>query len=263
MIPFGKEYSRQYDCLYHDKDYREECDFLERIFSRHKLKVLNILDLGCGTGSHALILAQRGYAIVGVDKSKHMLGCAKEKAKASGSRIRFVNGDISSIRLKERFDVIIAMFGVINYQLSKTALKNTFKTASAHLVPGGIFIFDCWNGNAVLSQRPRACIKEVRKNKKDKIIRLTLPAINAGSRTVDVRFKLLTVHKDRISRETNETHSVRFLFSREIRDLLKEAGFSKADISPFLKQGTALTDNDWNMSVIAKKKMLQGMKRGR
>ena len=56
------KYGRYYDLIYSGKDYSAECDYVEeciRCFS--VIPVGRILDVGCGTGSHAVILAKRGY----------------------------------------------------------------------------------------------------------------------------------------------------------------------------------------------------------
>lgn len=55
MEVFGKEYTRAYDHLYQDKDYAKECDFIEAVFQKYSVGVKTILDLGCGTGGHALV----------------------------------------------------------------------------------------------------------------------------------------------------------------------------------------------------------------
>jgi len=75
------DYARFYDLLYQDKDYKVECDFLEKVFSKFSTRRINsILDLGCGTGSHSLPLAKKGFHLTGVDQSKTMINQAKEKA---------------------------------------------------------------------------------------------------------------------------------------------------------------------------------------
>ena len=80
MSVFRKEYSTAYDHLYHDKDYEKECDFIETIFQKFTSEVKTILDLGSGTGGHALILSRRGYKIAGIDRSEDMLKIAKKRA---------------------------------------------------------------------------------------------------------------------------------------------------------------------------------------
>ena len=78
---FGTDYAQQYDVLYQDKDYDAETDLLERVFAAHGLAGNAILDLGCGTGQHALRLARRGYEVTGVDRSPEMLSIARVKAE--------------------------------------------------------------------------------------------------------------------------------------------------------------------------------------
>src|SRR4051812_45289036 len=81
-------YARFYDTMYKEKDYQAECKFIEEataMFSSTK-KPKTILDLGCGTGGHALLLADKGYKVHGVDFSSEMLKQAKEKSLASKKR---------------------------------------------------------------------------------------------------------------------------------------------------------------------------------
>ena len=73
-----EDYSKFYDTFYKDKDYSEECDFIESVFQRYSGRpVKTILDLGCGTGGHTIPLAERGYLLTGVDLSAWMLKEAK------------------------------------------------------------------------------------------------------------------------------------------------------------------------------------------
>ncbi|NBH05983.1 class I SAM-dependent methyltransferase [Amycolatopsis sp. SID8362] len=53
----------------------------------------DVVDLGCGTGSLAVLLAQAGHAVVGVDRAPRMLEKANEKAETAGVRVDFRAGD--------------------------------------------------------------------------------------------------------------------------------------------------------------------------
>ena len=97
MMVFGKEYADAYDYLYQDKDYKKECDFLEEIFSKFSSGVKSVLDLGCGTGGHAAILAKRGYQVVGVDRSEEMIEIAKKKTKDIGFSTKFIKSEILNL----------------------------------------------------------------------------------------------------------------------------------------------------------------------
>jgi len=68
-----RDYANYYDALYREKDYKKECDFLEQIWEVSSEPISRVLDLGCGTGGHALPLAQRGYHVTGGNRSEQML----------------------------------------------------------------------------------------------------------------------------------------------------------------------------------------------
>ena len=104
---FGRDYAAAYDDLYHDKDYPAECDLIERVFDTYAAgRVRRVLDLGCGTGGHAVVLAERQYEVVGVDRSPEML----DRARARASSARFELGQIASVDLGETFDAALMMF---------------------------------------------------------------------------------------------------------------------------------------------------------
>lgn len=251
MTIFGENYASAYDFIYQDKNYEEECDFIEDAFLKHSAKVKTILDLGCGTGGHAMILAKRGYCVLGVDRSKEMLEIARRKASEANLSINFIEGDILDLSLQQKFDAVISMFAVMGYQITNKAISGVCKTAREHLSPGGIFLFDCWNGSAVLAERPAVRVKEVRINDKERIIRFTEPVLEIMTHVVETRFKMWKIREDRIDDETNEIHFMRFLFPQEIKYFLEVAGFKKTELCPFLQLEKPLTEYNWNMAVIS------------
>lgn len=102
---FGKEYANQYDTFYQDKDYEAECNLIEETFYRYaeKQAVKSILDLGCGTGNHAIPFARRGYQVTGVDRSSEMIETAKAKIQSQTLppqlQTQFLEGDVRSLKL--------------------------------------------------------------------------------------------------------------------------------------------------------------------
>src|SRR5687767_15552243 len=82
---FGDAYASVYDSVYAAKDYASECDVIEgRLMPALHAGPWSILDLGCGTGGHAIPLAQRGHTITGVDRATVMLERANRKAGEAG-----------------------------------------------------------------------------------------------------------------------------------------------------------------------------------
>lgn len=246
-----EQYARYYDMLYHDKDYDAECNFLEKIFEAYASKpVRSILDLGCGTGGHAIPLARRGYAVTGVDLSAQMLSVARSKSVDAGLAIELLAGDARQTKLGHTFDVVLAMFAVMGYQTSNADLEAVIQTARRHLLPGGLFVFDAWFGPAVLSQRPADRYRIV-EDGNERVYRFAHPELNVVTQTVVVNYRILQIQAGQLLEEVTEAHSMRFLFLQEVAYFLERNGFRLRQACPFLEMGRELTERDWNMTVIA------------
>lgn len=128
---------------------KQEVDFLEREL---RLKPgSRVLDLGCGAGRHAIELAQRGYAVVGIDVSQTMLREANKRAEETGVTIELHQMNLSDLRTelfgKESFDAAICLcmsgLGVLGGQLRDFALLETVRDL---LRPGSTLIVTGFNG---------------------------------------------------------------------------------------------------------------------
>jgi len=230
---FG-EYARYYDLLYKDKDYGAEADYIHRLIKRWRPGAASILELGSGTGKHACLLADRGYAVHGIERSCEMLAGAEQRAQ---ERQRadpmwrsptYSQGDIRTARLARTFDVAISLFHVISYQVKNEDVLAAFKTARAHLDEGGLFLFDVWYGPAVLTDRPAVRIKRMADDRIE-VTRITEPAMHPNESVVDVNFHVFV--RDNATgevTETRETHCMRYFFRTEISLLAQASGFSFA-----------------------------------
>ncbi len=68
-----------------------------------------ILDVGCGTGRHAVELARRGYAVTGLDLSAEMLRRAEEAATAAGVTVEWIKADAARFSLPPKYDGAICL----------------------------------------------------------------------------------------------------------------------------------------------------------
>ena len=154
--PFGEQYAGAYDALYADKDYAAEVDLVEEVLRRHGAPLpADLLDLGCGTGGHAVPLAVRGHRVEGVDVAPAMLEHARAKAAAAGVQVGLREGDIRTADLGRQFDAVLLLFAVLSYMHGNDDVLAALRTARRHLRPGGLFLLDVWNGPAVLFDPPR------------------------------------------------------------------------------------------------------------
>jgi SAM-dependent methyltransferase len=237
MTVFGS-YARYYDLLYQDKDYISEAQFIHKLIQNNAPDATTILELGCGTGNHALLLAEAGYRVYGVDLSAEMLQYANERcdrvSPELAARLKFSQGDLRQVRLDRKFDVVLALFHVISYQTTNEDLLAAFTTAKTHLQPGGLFIFDVWYGPAVLSDPPTVRIKRF-EDRSIQVTRIAEPIVYPNDNLVDVNYQIFI--KDKHSHaidELSETHTMRYLFKPELELLFSKLHFQLIEYREWL-----------------------------
>ena len=130
-----------YDALMADGAYRRRADFLERLFRKSRIPVCNVLDLACGTGTIACLLAERGYRVTAVDGSEEMLAQAAAKAAGLESPPLFIHQAMPRLRLLQPVDAAVSTLDSLNYLTQTRDLQETFRRVHRWLRPGGR---SCW-----------------------------------------------------------------------------------------------------------------------
>jgi SAM-dependent methyltransferase len=253
MSVFATGYAGWYDTLYRAKDYPGECDYLEFLFGRLGVSPKTIVDLGCGTGGHSLLLAQRGYTMTAVDRSMAMLQAARAKADRAGVTVDFRQVDVGRLEWREAFDAAIAMFAVVGYQSGDGELEAMLAGVFRCLRPGGVFVFDGWHGSGVLRERPVPRLLEIPLDNDEVILRLADPCLNTLNQTVEVHYRLWHRRGSTIIAESEERHLMRYFFPRELHCLLRHSGFTTVSIHPFREFDQPLQEHHWHFMAVAGK----------
>lgn len=230
MSVFG-DYARHYELLYRDKDYAGEARFVKTLLDRHRPGAESILELGCGGGVHAALLAEMGLSVHGIERSAEMLERAEARKAALpaevAGRLTFSEGDIRTARPGKKFDAVIALFHVVSYQTTDEDLRATFATAAAHLRPGGVFLFDCWYGPAVLNEPPEVRVKRA-EDGEVAVTRICEPEALPSENGVIVNYTLFVESKaSGAIEQVRESHRMRYLFAPEVGRLFDGAGMKQ------------------------------------
>lgn len=244
-----KLYSQYYDLLYADKDYIAEANYIEDLIKTHKPNSRSILELGSGTGKHAFLLANKGYQVLGLERSADMVAIANQK---NNQNVTFKIADITDFNLNQSFDVATSLFHVISYLTDNQSLIQTFKNVHQHLNKDGLFIFDIWHSSAVHHQVPEKRTKKLQ-NSTIEVLRKANPIVYPELNVVEVDYDItITNLKDQTSNQIYENHPMRHFSKPEIEILAFATGFEVVHTEAFLtKENPSI--HTWGVSYILKK----------
>ena len=243
-----------YDALYADKDYAAEARYVTDLIRRFVPDARSVVDFGCGTARHARNFAELGFSVTGIDRSAAMLERARNElpgtVPAVRDRIALHEGDIRNLRLGREFDAAVALFHVMSYQAANEDLAAAFSTAAAHLVSGGVFIFDFWYGPAVLRDPPTTRVRQLSSGER-KVIRIAEPVLHANANLVDVNYRFI-VSVDGRYEEFCETHRMRYLFIPEVDMFLRASNLVPLFCYEWMRCDPP-GDGSWNAVFAARK----------
>ena len=117
-----------------------------------------VLDAACGTGQHAIALAQRGYTVAGTDLSARMVERAQANALGAGVAVQFATagfGQLAQALGGEPFDALLCLGNSLPHVLSPDALAHALNDFAACLRPGGLLLVQNRNFDAVMASRER------------------------------------------------------------------------------------------------------------
>jgi len=133
-----------YDRLTDDVSYEAVLNYLESLLHKLEVKPESVLDLACGTGSLSVLLAQRGYRVLGADISEDMLAVAYEKAMTmeGDNRPYFIHQSMQKLRLPYEVDCVVCCLDSLNYLTNPEDCRKAIRRVYDALAPGGVFLFD-------------------------------------------------------------------------------------------------------------------------
>ena len=244
---FKKFYSKYYNLVYKNKNYKSEVNYISRILKSEKKYIKNILELGSGTGAHAMYLLKKGFNLTCVEKSKDMIFNFKTKSK----KIDIINSDLKKIRLKKKFDAVISMFHVINYMTKNKDLELFFRVASLHLNKGGLLLFDTWYYPAVVYKKPKT-VSKIFKDKNFKILRKAIPnQLSAKIFKIKYLINILDLNNYK-NLKFSEIHKIRSFDIKELDKVSNKFDFIKIKDYAFLKK-TKPNKKNWGALLLYKK----------
>ncbi|MBP6977255.1 MAG: class I SAM-dependent methyltransferase [Lentimicrobiaceae bacterium] len=244
-----ENYAFQYDREVFTRGTLGECDFIEKEIQYDK--DIRILDIGCGTGRHAIEMTRRGYQVTGIDLSESQLKRAKEKAFQENLQIDFQLQDARELSFRNEFDLVI-MLCEGAFPLMETDEMNflILQNAANALKDNGKFIFTTLNGLFPLFHSVKDFMDANREE--------------GNALEENISFDLMTFRdhstlktKDDTGAEMELQCNERYYVPSEITWLLKSLNFKTIDIFGAklgaYTRSDRLTTEDFEMLVVAQK----------
>jgi 2-polyprenyl-3-methyl-5-hydroxy-6-metoxy-1,4-benzoquinol methylase len=142
--------ARRYDLVLGAYATGDFLNFYKRQIARYGQPVL---ELACGSGRMTIPLANEGVNITGLDISEKMLDLAKLKVSKRGVRIRFIQGDIRSFDLGQKFKFIFIPAQSVSHLHTREEIENCFSCVRQHLMSEGRFLIELFNSSVKLLAR--------------------------------------------------------------------------------------------------------------
>lgn len=228
-----------YDALMADGAYRRRADFLERLFRGSRIPVRSVLDLACGTGTIACLLAERGYEVIATDGSEEMLTQAAAKAAGLEAPPLFLHQAMPRLRLLQPVDAVVSTLDSLNYLTRAGDLRETFRRVYRWLRPGGQFIFDVNTPHKLRRMDGQMYMDETEES-----FCVWRTFFSEKKRVCTYQVDLFRLRADGAWERDFEEHRERAWEAEELRQYLAEAGFAGICVTGDLSQRSPAADED-------------------
>ena len=213
-------FAEVYDTFMDNVPYEEWADYLEERLKEYGVKDGLVLERGCGTGSMTELLAEKGYDMIGVDKSEDMLEIAMEKRIESGHDILYLLQNMQEFELYGTVKAVVSVCDSVNYITEKAELEEVFRLVNNYLDPQGIFIFDFNTeykyreilGNQVIAEDREEC-SFIWENYYDHTSMIN-----------EYELTLFVQEEDDLYRKYQESHFQKAYTLRDIRSMIEASG---------------------------------------
>ena len=190
-------------------------------------QALTLLDAACGTGWHAIALAQRGHQVTGADLSEGMVDRAQANAHAKHVRVRFIQAGFDQLALTAgagAFDAVLCLGNSLPHVTGPETLQAALDNFSACLRPAGLLLLQNRNFDAVLAERQRWMEPQAQADGNEEWLFLRFYDFLADGM---IQFNIIDLYRRNAQAWQQRIHSTRLypLLHAELLNQLVKAGF--------------------------------------
>lgn len=254
MSSYRGRHAELYDLFYAEKPYAEEARFVHDCLKEYGSGGANrLLELACGTGSHAFALEKLGYQVLATDYSEDVLAIARQKAQQNSSTVIFQLQDMTELSIDgPRFDAAICLFDSLGYVATNERISRTLQGVHRHLRPGGLFIFEFWHAAAMLRHYDP---QRVRRWKTDngELIRISETRLSCAEQLAHVTYNVCELNRDGSYQTFTETQTNRYFLVQEMTHWLTSCGYSPLKWFGGFSESEEISEDTWHIVAVARR----------
>lgn len=233
-----------YDLLFQQKNYTKEVFFINKIVKKYNPRAKSILDVGCGSGTHLNLLKDNFETLFGVDINSEIIKVAKKKS----AKISYQQGSMAGFKINQKFDVLLCLYSVFNYNQTKVDSLNTLRNFKKHLNSNGVAIIALY--------QPTNTDKKISLHtgiKNDtQVAKINQFFTDPKTKTEHSNFLVLIKDKGKINFFVENNHEYRIYTTSEFSELLSKVGFKLLKTSDNFTNLKATTKTKYPVFIIQK-----------
>jgi len=246
------ELVKYYDLMHKHRNYDQESNFADQVVQKLWPEANKILDIGCGTGEHAIRMAQRGYKVTCVDTSQDMLKLAREKANKAGVSIDFRCKDLGKLDFNEEFQAAYCLGYTFLYLTTHSEVKDFLKNINRALFPSGILLIDFLNGWSLIEKYPKD--KFVYRDGQTTIFQFNQASLDKRRRVRHIEFFYVIKNGSGEVKIAFTEEDLRIFFEDEVLMFMASHGFEALKVFGGYSMDSAVTDSSCVIVVVGRKK---------
>jgi SAM-dependent methyltransferase len=212
---------------------------------------VRLLEIACGTGTHALQLEKRGFKIVATDYSQDMLERARQKA--ANSHVEFQLQDMTQLEVNGApFDAAYCLFDAIGYVGTNEALAKVFRGVHKHLRNDGLFIFEFWHAAAMLRHYDPVRVRRWQQDD-SLILRISETSLDYAKQLSSVSYSIYELKNDGTYSSLTETQTNRYFLVQEMAAWLMTNGFTPLKWFAGFTNSETISDETWHIVAVARR----------
>jgi SAM-dependent methyltransferase len=254
LTSYSGRHAELYDLFYADKLYEAEATFVDQCLSNYSIGPTNrLLEIACGTGTHAFHLERPDRRIVATDYSEDMLRRAKQKAAEKSSRVEFQLQDMTQLEVSGApFDAVVCLFDAIGYVATNESLAKVFHGVHKHLRADGLFIFEFWHAGAMLRHYDPVRVRRW-KTDESRVLRISETTLDYANQLSRVVYSIYELRSDGTYSELTETQVNRYFLLQEMNAWLSSTGFAPVKWFAGFTNEENISDEIWHIVAVARR----------